>query len=269
MSHESARHCSRVACSERITEAMTGFLARRGGPLLTLGAMIVVWQAAAKLFTIPIYLAPAPSDVVAVLMNQASLLLDDARVTGTEVVLSYCACVMLGIPLGIATVKSRLFARTVYPLLVGGQSVPVVAIAPLAIVWFGLGLPSKIVLAFLMSFFPVVVGTAVGLRAVKPDSIVLARSIGLGQSQTFFKVELPSALPSIFAGMKVATTIAVVGAVVGEFLSSSAGLGFRALVATGTLETPLLFAALVVMMVLGYVSYGAIAMIERLATPWR
>jgi NitT/TauT family transport system permease protein len=244
-------------------------LARQSGPLLTLAALILAWQLAVMLFAIPIYLAPAPTDVAATFVNQWTIVLEDARVTGIEVAVSYVSCVLIGIPLGIAAVKSRVFSRTVYPLLIGSQSIPVLAAAPLLIVWFGFGLTSKIVVAFLITFFPIVVGTAVGLRAVHPDTMALGRSIGLGAIEIFLKMELPAALPSLFAGLKIATTVAIVGAVVGEFLSSSAGLGYRAIVATGTLDTPLLFAALVTMAGMGLVFYAFVSLLERIAVPWQ
>lgn len=244
-------------------------LAQRSGPILTLAVLIGLWQLAVRLFALPSYLVPAPSDVVAAFVTQPMVLINDTRVTGFEVVVSYLTCIVIGIPLGILAAKSALFSRTVYPLLVASQSVPILAAAPLLIVWFGYGLESKVIVAFLITFFPIVVGTVVGLRSVQPETRSLARSMGIGSLQTFVKIELPAALPSLFAGLKVATAIAIIGAVVGEFLSSSAGLGYRVLVATGTLQTPLLFAALVTMVVMGLVSFTIVSLLERIAAPWR
>ena len=175
---------------------------------------------------------------------------------------------VLGIGLGVAVAKSRLFAETVYPVLIASQSVPKLALAPLFTVWFGFGLLPKVLIAFLIAFFPITVNTAAGLLSVDPGTLLMARSIGLTGLRHFVKVDLPSALPSLFAGIKVATTFAVVGAVVGEFLGADAGLGRLTLTASTTLDTTLLFAALTVLAALGLTSFALVAVVERLAIPW-
>jgi len=155
----------------------------------------------------------------------------------------------------------------VLPLLISSQAMPKVAIAPLFLVWFGFGLVPKVLIAFLIAFFPVVINTAVGLAAIEPEKIHLARSMGFGAVDTFFKIRLPDALPAIFAGLKISITLAVVGAVVGEFVGGDAGLGYLLMVANGSMDTQLLFAGIVCLTILGVAFYLLVELAERLAVP--
>jgi NitT/TauT family transport system permease protein len=148
------------------------------------------------------------------------------------------------------------------------QSIPKVAIAPLFVVWFGFGLFPRILVAFLLGFFPVVVSTVMGFKSVEKDLIDLAKSMGSSPVKTFFKISLPHALPSIFSSMKVSITLAVVGAVVGEFVGANSGLGFVLQRANGNFDQPLIFSALVVLSVIGALLFVAIDMLERIAIPW-
>jgi NitT/TauT family transport system permease protein len=184
-------------------------------------------------------------------------------------VLGFVLSIAVGVPLALATFLWPAFARSVYPLLVSSQAVPKMAVAPLFIVWFGFGLLPKVLIAFLIAFFPIVISTVVGLAAIEPEKIHLARSMGLGAAATFFKIRLPNALPSIFGGLKVAITLAVVGAVVGEFIGGDAGLGYVLMSANGSMDTALLFAGLIGLTVIGVVFYLLIELAERLALPWR
>jgi NitT/TauT family transport system permease protein len=155
-----------------------------------------------------------------------------------------------------------------YPLLVASQSIPKIAIAPILLVWFGTGIQSKLAMAFVIAFFPVVVDTATGLRATSPELLELARSLQCSRLQTFLKIQLPSALPFIFSGAKIAVTLAVIGAVIGEFIGSNEGLGNLLLAANSQLDAPLVWASLVVLSLLGMVLYGAVVLAEKLLMPW-
>ncbi|MGB7041319.1 MAG: ABC transporter permease, partial [Xanthobacteraceae bacterium] len=155
-----------------------------------------------------------------------------------------------------------------YPILVATQSVPKVAIAPIILVWFGLGMSSKLALAFLVAFFPVVVDTATGLQATPSGLLELARALRASPRQIFFKVQMPAALPFIFAGAKVAITLAVIGAVIGEFVGSVSGLGNLVLTANSQLDGPLAWAALIWLSGLGIVLFSVVALAERLMMPW-
>ncbi|MGH7862668.1 MAG: ABC transporter permease [Candidatus Dormibacteraceae bacterium] len=238
-------------------------------PAVTLVLIIVAWEAVVLLFKTPVYILPSPTEVATVGWSMFPLLWQHTLWTAWEVAVAFVVSVAIGVPLGVLAVESRPFERTVYPLLVASQTFPKLAIAPLLTVWFGLGFTPKILVAFLIAFFPVVINTAVGLRSVESDMIELSRSIGLSRVQTFVKIKLPAALPSMFGGFKIAVTLALVGAVVGEFLGSEEGLGHIMIVAQGTIQMGLLFAALIALTVLGLIAYGLVALAEMLAIPWR
>ena len=163
---------------------------------------------------------------------------------------------------------SKLVESFVYPLLVFSQSIPKIAVAPLFVVWFGFGIVPKVIAAFLLGFFPVVVSTVMGFKSVEQDMVDLARSMGSTRLQMFFKISLPQALPAIFSGMKVSITLAVVGAVVGEFVGSNSGIGYLLQKANGNFDLPLMFAALVVLSMIGVILFVVIDVVERLMIPW-
>ena len=237
-------------------------------PALVVIAALVLWEAATRVIAIPAYILPPPSRIAAVMHEKMPLLLRHGWVSTTEIVLGFLLSVAVGIPLALATFLWPAFARSVYPLLVSSQAVPKMAVAPLFIVWFGFGLMPKVFIAFLIAFFPIVINTVVGLAAIEPEKIHLARSMGLSGAATFFKIRLPNALPSIFGGLKIAITLAVVGAVVGEFVGGDAGLGYLLMAANGSMDTPLLFAGLAGLTLIGIVLFMLIEIAERFAIPW-
>lgn len=237
-------------------------------PVAAIASALLLWELATRALAIPPYLLPSPSAIARVMYEKHALLLNHGLVSTTEIVLGFLLSIVVGIPLALATVLSPLFARSVYPLVVSSQAVPKMAIAPLFIVWFGFGLLPKVLIAFLIAFFPIVINTVVGLASIEPEKIHLARSMGLGRGATFLKIRLPHALPSIFGGLKIAITLAVVGAVVGEFVGGDAGLGYLLLAANGTMDTPLLFAGLVGLTLIGVVLFLLIELAERFAVPW-
>jgi NitT/TauT family transport system permease protein len=242
----------------------------KGSPAaLLFVSILVVWQLGVRAAAIPPFILPAPSAIAAMLVAKGPMLWHSSIITFAEFFLGFIASVTIGIPLGILTAKSVLFRRTIYPALVASQSVPKLALAPLFIVWFGFGLFPKVLIAFLIAFFPVTVSTAVGLMDVNKEILTMGRSVGLTPIQGFIKIEIPSALPAIFSGLKIATTFSVIGAVVGEFLGADAGLGRVALTASATLDTTLLFSVLSILAFLGLASYGIVALIERIVVPWQ
>ena len=236
-------------------------------PIGMLVALLAVWEAATRLFSLPPYLLPAPSAIVQSMTANSTVLIKESVSTTLEVILGFVLSVAVGIPLALAIYLWRPFARAVYPILVSSQAVPKVAIAPLFLVWFGFGLLPKVLIAFLIAFFPVVINTAMGLAALEREKIYLARSMGFGPVATFFKIQLPNALPSIFAGLKISITFAVVGAVVGEFVGGQGGLGYLLLIANGNMDTALLFAGIVALTFLGIVAFALIGLVERLVLP--
>jgi NitT/TauT family transport system permease protein len=236
-------------------------------PVLTVVGTLVAWDVATRAFGIPAYLLPAPSRIAVSLVENVALILKHGWVTTIEIVLGFLLSIVVGVPLALAIFMWPAFSRSVLPLLVSSQAMPKVAVAPLFLVWFGFGLLPKVLIAFLIAFFPIVIGTAVGLASIEQEKIHLARSMGLGAAATFFKIRLPSALPSVFGGLKISITLAVVGAVVGEFVGGDAGLGYLLMVANGNIDTPLLFAGLVALTVQGVVLFFLVELVERLAIP--
>ncbi len=236
-------------------------------PIAVLIAVLAVWEAGTRLLAIPAFLLPPPSQIAVAMKAHWSLVLQYSWATTVEIVLGYLLSIVVGVPLALAIFLWPPFARSIYPLLVSSQAMPKVAIAPLFIVWFGFGLLPKVLIAFMIAFFPIVIDTAVGLGSIEPEKIYLARSMGFGSVATFFKIRLPNALPSIFGGLKIAITLAVVGAVVGEFVGGDAGLGYLLMVANGSMDTPLLFAGLVGLTVLGIGFYMLVEIAESLAIP--
>ena len=236
-------------------------------PLIMLVALIGIWELATRLFAIPVFLLPPPSLILAAMHQHAALLLKDSAVTAVEIVLGFGLSIAVGVPLALGIFLWPPFARTVYPVLISSQAVPKVAVAPLFLVWFGFDLLPKVLIAFLVAFFPVVINTAMGLAAIEREKIYLAQSMGLGRLATFWKIQLPNALPSIFAGLKISITLAVVGAVVGEFVGGQAGLGHLLLIANGSMDTALLFAGIVALTLLGVLFFALVALVERLVLP--
>ncbi len=237
-------------------------------PFLLMVVLLVLWDLIIRLFKIPPYLIPTPLDVVGQLWKESPMLLSQAGPTTWATLGGFALSVLIGIPVAMMIAYSRVIESFVYPLLVFSQSVPKIAVAPLFVVWFGFGIIPKIIAAFLLGFFPVVVSTVMGFKSVEQDMVDLARSMGSSRLKMFFKISLPQALPAIFSGMKVSVTLAVVGAVVGEFVGSNSGLGYVLQKANGNFDLPLMFAALVVLSMIGVLLFTLLDAIERVAIPW-
>ncbi len=241
---------------------------RAAYPVIGLIVIVGIWQAYTWLSGITRIVLPSPIDIIVASLQHYDLLLVATWPTLVETLLGFALALLIGIPLAVGVANSRVLNLTLYPMLVATQSIPKVAIAPIILVWFGLGIESKLALAFLVAFFPVVVDTATGLRATPVGLLDLARSLRASPAQVFFKVQLPAALPFVFAGAKVAITLAVIGAVIGEFIGSANGLGNLLLSANSQLEGPLAWAALAWLSTLGIILFSVVALIERLLMPW-
>jgi NitT/TauT family transport system permease protein len=237
-------------------------------PFLFLIFIVVAWDLTIRLFRIPPYQIPAPGDVVVVLWQDWPELARQAWPTTYATLCGFLLSALFGIPLAMLIAGSKTVESYVYPLLVFSQSVPKVAIAPLFVLWVGTQIESKIVMALLVSIFPMVVDSVVGLRAVDPEMLDLARTYRGSKLQLFWKIRFPNALPNIFAGMKVAISLSLVGTIVGEFVGSNYGLGYVILQSQGTYNTPRAFAAILVLAVLGTVLYQLVDWAKRRAMPW-
>jgi putative hydroxymethylpyrimidine transport system permease protein len=241
----------------------------RGAPALLLAvAGVGLWEAAIRLFRVPDYLLPAPSAIVADFGADGRLLLDNALVTLEEMALGLALAVAAGLILAVALHLSGTLRRAVYPLLIGSQTVPVVVLAPILVILLGFDLAPKLAIVALVCFFPIVVNTVDGLRSVDPELVRMMRTLDGSRWAILRRVELPWALPMAFSGMRVAATYAAIGAVFGEWAGSSAGLGYLMLQATPNLDTPRIFAAIVILTALSLALFLLIRALERLLVPW-
>ncbi|MEO6982469.1 MAG: ABC transporter permease [Edaphobacter sp.] len=231
---------------------------------------IVIWQLVTQ-FThwFQPYVLPQPWDVVIRMMQDPSVLFGSFRVTLIEVVVGFVIGSVIGVGIALPIAYSPSVRNTLYPLIIASQAVPKIAIAPLLVVWLGLGWTPKLTVVALMVFFPVAMTSVQGFSSVDKNLIDLLRSVHAGRWQVFSKVRLPHALPHIFSGLKIGITLAVVGAVVGEWVGANSGLGYLLLQANSMLDTTLLYASLALLVAMGVVLFALMEIIERVLIPWQ
>jgi NitT/TauT family transport system permease protein len=244
-------------------------LPQQAKSVVLLLALVVGWEAAVQLLTIPRFLLPSPSSILLKMAASPDYLARHALVTTRETLEGFALGVVVGVILAVLIVHSRLLEDTLYPILIFLQLTPKTAIAPLLIVWMGFGDPPKIAIAFLISFFPMVIDTATGLKAVEPDLLDMLHGLRATPLQVLMKARFPSALPFIFSGMRISITLAVTGAVVAEFVGASEGLGHVIVISSANVQTDLTFAAILTLAVIGVVLFSLIGVIERLVAPWQ
>ncbi|MFT4000522.1 MAG: ABC transporter permease [Rhizobium sp.] len=247
---------------------VVGALRGQAHTLASLVGAVLVWEIAVRLLSVPEYILPAPSRVFEDLIANFGIVASASLYTLQPMVLGFLVAVVLGVLLSLLVVYSKGFEQVFYPLLVVLQIIPKIAIAPLFIIWVGFGLPSKVLLVFLLSFFPIVVNSIVAFKSIEPDVYDLAKSYRASRLKIFWKVELPGALPSLFAGFKVAAALSATAAVVAEFVASDNGLGYLLLNYNGNMNTSMTFAVIVVLSLLGLLLYGIVELVERWAIPW-
>ena len=231
-------------------------------------AVLVVWELAVRLFKIPTFVVPAPSAIATALVESRAALAAASKATAVEVLFGFVLAAVVGIAVALLIVRFERFGKALYPLVVLFQNVPKVALAPIFILWFGYDLAPKVVLIVVIAFFPVAIDMLAGLQSVEPSFVALMQSVGAGRTEILRRVRIPHSLPHLMAGLKVAITFSVIGAIVGEFAGASAGLGYVIQFASTQLDTPLVFAALVVVSVLGLLFYYLVELAERLLVPW-
>jgi NitT/TauT family transport system permease protein len=224
---------------------------------------LAVWELIVHGFSIPTYILPAPERVISKILEARVLLADHAMISIFEIFAGFLAAALGGFLIGIVIVYSKRMERMIEPFLVVSQVVPKVALAPLFIIWFGHGLAPKVIIAATIAFFPVLVNTVLGLKAVEHEILEMMDSIAASKHQIFWRVRLPNALPYILPSLKVAGLLSVVGAMVGEFVGADKGLGYLMIVGDVNLDTEMLFAALVIVTLVGLMIYGVVGWIER------
>ena len=230
--------------------------------------VIVFWEIAVRAFNIPNYVLPSPSDSIAALFEYWDYIKDNLLTTLYEIGVGFGATVLISIPVATMISYSKIFEKTLYPFMVFLQLIPKVAIGPLFVVWFGFGTTPKILMVFLLSFFPLLMDTVAGLKSLNGRLYYMARTMSDSEWKFYWKIKLPNALPSIFAGLKTSVSMATVGAVVAEFLGSDSGLGYLLLRANGDINTRLLFAIIIVLCLMGMVFFVIVEIIERKVMPW-
>ncbi|SDY37156.1 NitT/TauT family transport system permease protein [Micromonospora pattaloongensis] len=237
-------------------------------PTLVLLVIFAVWWFVADREYIANYLIPTPAQVWEKLTSEWDFLLENSLITLYETVLGFALAGAIGIASAVLITYSPTMERSIYPIVLFAQVIPKIAIAPLLAVLLGTGLAPKVVLAVLIAFFPVVVSGVTGLRSTDPELLDLSATMGAGPWKTFRKIRFPNALPHLMSGLKVAVTLAVTGAVVGEFVGASEGLGYVLLLASGNLDSALLFADLILMSIIGIVLFVLVEIAEALLIPW-
>ena len=237
--------------------------------VFSIAILIGLWELAAKLFKVPVYLLPAPTDIYAALAKlKSGLLLSHIGATLKTIGLGFAFSIITSIPLAILITSSKLVSRLVYPLLILSQSIPKVALAPILIILMGANESPRILITFLVAFFPLVIATASGLMATPPELVELSRSYRAGRLKEFTKIRLPYAVPFIFSGLKVAGTLAVVGAVVGEFVAANKGLGYLITTSMAFSEPAVAWGAVVLLAFMGMVLFLIISVLEKVLFPW-
>lgn len=231
-------------------------------------AIFVAWETASQVGWIPHFIAPPPSEILRVLVVKAGSFWDHFFTTFLEVLYGYVAGMVVGLLLGIAIAYSSLTERTLYPLIVASQTIPIIAMGPILVLVFGFGLTPKVFMVAVVVFFPITMSTADGLRSVDPELQRFVRSLGASEWEMFRKVKFPSALPTLFTGIKVSATYGVIAAVVGEMVGAQFGLGALMIRAHRMMMTTEIFGSVALMAFLGIAWFLAAVIAERLTIPW-
>jgi NitT/TauT family transport system permease protein len=236
--------------------------------VVVLGTLLVLWEVSVRLFKLKAFILPAPSSVFLDIFSYPHFYLEQSLYTIYVTMVGFVMAVVSGVAVAVAIVSSQFLERTLYTLLVALNSVPKVALAPLFVIWLGTGGAPKIAIAALIAVFPIVINTTLGLRAVDPEMINLARSARATRRHLLMKIRFPNALPSIFAGAKVGISFALIGAIVGEFVAGERGLGYVILTSQSTFNTPRAFGAILLLGVIGTVMFFIVELCERWLLPW-
>jgi NitT/TauT family transport system permease protein len=244
--------------------AILGIAGRNSIPVLTILGFFGLWQLLVVLFDVPSWLLPSPLTIWTTFLKDASMLGRHVVATGTGAVGGLIIGAVGGIALAVLMVQSRLLERILMPLLVIDQSIPKMALAPIFVIWFGAGMMSRIVIATVISFFPMIVNTVRGMKSVDPRVNQLMETLSARRWHVLTKVKMPNAVPYVFVGLKVAVPLAIIGAVLAEFMQADSGLGYVVLIAVGNVNTPLVFVAVLLMAALSLGLFALVSIVEAL-----
>ena len=237
-------------------------------PATTLVLLVVVWEVVVRAFHVSPVILPPPSAALLVIWKNPQLLLAHTYSTTYEIVLGFLFAVVVGLAFSVIMIHSKLMSEALYPLLVLSQMVPKVAVAPLILLWLGYGFLPKVVIAFTIAFFPIVINGVSGLTSIDPEMLDLLKALKASRIQVLVKIRIKNSLPYLFDGLKIAITLAVIGAIVAEFIGGDTGLGYLVIASNATINTAMMFAALIVLSALGMLLFALIMIAERFAIPW-
>ena len=240
-----------------------------GVPSFLIATALVAWEVIVRLTSTPRWFLPPPSAIVTALFDDRRLMLHHTWVTLEELLLGFAISVLLGIGFALAIASSRVVERAFYPFVVASQAIPIIALAPILLIWFGYGMSPKVIVVVLICFFPIVVNTVDGLRSVDPELIDLLRSMGASKWTIYRIVRIPSSLPYIFSGTRIAAAVSVIGALIGEWVGASAGLGYLMTRSAAQFLTARVFAAVLISAVIGLAMFGVVSLLERFFLPWQ
>jgi ABC-type nitrate/sulfonate/bicarbonate transport system permease component len=249
---------------ERLTAGMQWFIP---GTLMLAG--IGLWEILVRLRDTPTWLLPPPSAIGKSIIENWAMLLEHTWVTAQSALIGFAIAFVVGVGSAILVTSSRILERSLYPVIIATNAIPVIAIAPILLIWFGYGLTPKIIVVALICFFPIAVNTIDGLRSVDRDMVNLLRSLGASRWATFRLVRFPSSLPYLFSGTRIAAAVSVIGALVAEWVGSSAGLGYLMIRSASQFLTDRVFAAIFIAALMGIAMFVSISLLERWLLPWR
>ncbi len=263
MSPEALKRLEDMAAAARRRRRLQAWL-----PWLVIIGMFIVWEAAVQAFNVPQFVLPAPTDIAASMVKWWKPLLDNSWQTLMTTLIGFGFAIVFGLLLGIAIGSSTLLYHGLYPLLIGFNSIPKVAVVPILVIWFGIGTVPAVITAFLISFFPIVVNVATGIATVEPELRDVLRALGARHVDIIKKVGLPRAMPYFFASLKISITVAFVGSIIAETVAANKGIGHLMILASSRFDVPLVFAGLMVTAVMGVAMYVAAVAIEDRTTGW-
>ncbi|MFC0113490.1 ABC transporter permease [Kibdelosporangium aridum] len=249
-------------------ERALGFIHQAWRPVALLALLFIAWWVITATGLVQPYLVASPGDTFSTIAEKSDYFWEHTFITLWETVAGFLLAIVVGVVTAVIMVYSTTLERTLYPLLLFAQVIPKIAVAPLFVVWLGFGTEPKILVALLMAFFPIVISMVTGLKSIDPEMLQLSATMGASPMKTFYKIRLPASLPHLFSGLKIGATLAVTGAVVGEFVGANEGLGYVIQQANGNFDTPTLFAGLVIMSVLGILLFALVEVLEYFVLPW-
>ncbi len=252
----------------RLRPVLTGLLGWIA-PALALIALLLIWEIGVRIDNTPKWFLPRPTVIFQEAYHSRSLLWANTVTTLKEIFLGYSIAFVVGVVSALAISASRLAERTLYPLIVASQAIPIIALAPILLIWFGYGLTPKVIVVVMICYFPIAVNMADGLRSADRDALALLYSMGASRWQVMRLVKIPSSLPYLISGARIAAAVSVIGAVVGEWIGASSGLGYLMTRSASQFLTARLFAAVFIAAIIGVVLFALVALLGRILVPWQ